>query len=212
LKARVGPPGKEGPPGPPGVGPEGPQGKAGEQGDAGAPGIPGVDNDVEGPQGAPGKDGTPGEPGKDGAGAAPTAPAGPPLCRITRCKHGGQLDEASCRCDCIKGFSGEQCEDCVFDGEAGRVVVGVCKPKVHAEGVHGGEAHGIHGSDEAHGIHGAERAVARSSLSRRASKHPGRGASKGKVKVAEHLRKIIQKLTPRLRRRVSARPHAGRSS
>jgi len=161
--------------------------------------LPGVDNDVQGPKG---EDGAPGEPGKDGKDGDNGAPAGPPPCSITSCKHGGHLDEASCRCDCIKGFSGERCKDCIFDGEAGRVVVGVCKPQVHAEGVHGGEAHGIHGSEEAHGVHGAKRAVVRNSLSRRASKQPGRqlpSAASSKVKVAQHLRKIIQKLKPRLR-------------
>lgn len=189
LKARVGPPGKEGPPGPPGVGPEGPPGKQGERGDAGETGVPGVDNDVAGPPGKPGKDGAPGAQGEQGAPGA--GPPPPPPCSITSCKHGGHLDEAACRCDCVKGFSGERCKDCIFDGQAGRVVVGVCKPKVHAEGIHGGEAHGMHGSDEAHGIHGAVKGVVRSGLR-------GRRQGNSKVNVAHHLRVLIKKLKPRL--------------
>jgi len=140
LKARVGAPGKAGPPGAPTVGPEGAQGKQGERGDQGEQGPAGEDNDVQGPPGPEGAAGAPGEKGAD---------APKPECAIKKCKHGGKLIEGPpCSCDCTdaKGFSGEICNDCVFDGEEGRVVVGVCKRKVHAEGV-AGDGSGESGHD-----------------------------------------------------------------
>jgi len=198
LKARVGPPGKEGPPGPPTVGPEGPQGKKGETGDEGAQGEPGEDNDVVGPPGKDGEQGPPGEKGEDGADAPK------PECRIKKCEHGGKLIEGPpCSCDCTdaKGFSGETCHECVFDGVKGRVVVGKCKPQVHAEGV-SGDGSGESGHDRY--LHSHEAKARKASVLRRLRgirrqrQQRPRQVSLGENKIAHHLKKLITHLKPKL--------------
>lgn len=69
------------------------------------------------------------------------------------------------------------------------MVVGVCRPKVHAEG--------IHGSDDVHGIRGATKGLVQSGLS---LQHPRRPAGAApKIQVAQHLKVLIQKLKPKLR-------------
>jgi hypothetical protein len=166
--------------------------------------------------GLPGKDGEEGPKGKD---------APKPECKLN-CHHGahlhpddrrGHLNEVECKCDCIKGFSGDTCDDCEFDGVRGRVVVGVCRPTVHAEGIHGGEADGIHG-DEAHGIHGAA-AMSRANLAMAPQSihtHKRRASSAERaVKIAHHLKVLIKKLKPEvvqhLAKAASTSPRASRT-
>jgi hypothetical protein len=200
LKARIGPPGKAGPPGRPTVGPEGPQGKKGKTGDRGEKGKAGVDNTVVG---APGTDGAPGPPGANGTDAPPpppppayVPPPPPPayVCPI-KCKNGGKLIEGPpCSCDCTdaKGFSGEICNKCVFDGVEGRVVVGICRPLVHAEGVAGD------GSGES----GHDREFQAEAEAEGRKKGKGKGKGKGsvekarKVSVLKRLRGIRQRHLP----------------
>ena len=112
-----------------------------------------------------------------------------------KCKNGGKLIEGPpCSCDCAdaKGFSGEICDKCVFDGVEGRVVVGVCRPQVHAEGS-AGDGSGESGHDrEVKAIAEAE--------GRKKGKGKGKGkesaAKARKVSVLKRLRGIRQRNQP----------------
>jgi len=216
LKAAQGPVGKVGPQGVPAVGPQGAPGDTGPHGDAGEQGAAGEDNDVVGPKGEAGKDGQPGAPGKDFPKPTCADIAGSP----TKCKHHGVvLDYPACACDCsdAKGFSGVMCNDCEFDGEHGRVVMGTCRRNVHAEGA-GGDGSGESGADRyehehPHHTDKAVGAVKKSSILRRLTatrliknqNQTPKGAAAQKhapgariAAVAHHLKGLIRKLKPKV--------------
>jgi len=214
-----GPSGQQGPAGVPAVGPQGEPGDTGEAGDAGQSGAAGEDNHVEGKKGEAGKDGVVGAPGVVGASGVD---APDPTCNDipstpTKCKHGGVLLEyPQCACDCsnAKGFSGLICNDCNFDGESGRVVVGICRRNVHAKGT-SGDGSGQSGAERYARTH-VEKAVGGAvkfsilrRLLKRKTEHQNQtlrtvvvaARKKQRVKtarIADRLKGLIRKLKPQL--------------